>query len=130
MQSVVVNNHVFLIGGSENGFSSTKHILSIRVKNGRPAGVWLASTPPATPLSDCGACYVYDNLVVAGGEDQCPCAFVFDRSSSTWLKLPELNIGREVPVLVHFGESLLAVSGCVVGVLYKNTVEELSLPTL
>ena len=129
LKPVVVCDYVYLEGGFDDSWSPTTDVFSIRVKDGRAAGPWLVNALPATPLDLCAACHVYGNLVVAGGKDQSESVFVFDSSSHTWLKLPDLSIGREFPALVHFGDSSLTVGGCVGFVFFTNKVEELSLPT-
>ena len=131
-QSVVVSDCVFLMGTSGCGLSLRTDVFSISIKDSRAAGDWIVNAPvplPATlPIIDC-ACHVHGNLVVAGREGTSLRAFVFDRSSDKWLKLPELSIVRRKPVLVHFGGSLLAAGGDV-DVSYTDKVEELSLPTI
>ena len=131
LKSVVVSDCVYLIGGHGNISYSITEVFSMSVKNGRAAGAWLVNALTATLRPNCGACHVYGNLVVAGGEEQCMrSVFVFDRSSNTWLKLPELSIGRYRPSLVHFGESLLTVGGYAGRGKFTSSIEELRLPTI
>ena len=132
-KAVIARNVVHLIGGLGINRSSNRTTFCIEIKGDRPAGSWLVNALPATPFSQCGACEVYGNLVVAGGSGQSfgdqPDVFVFDgKSKKSWQRLPELTIARRSPSLVFFGGGLLSIGGFQgTAVRFSSAVEELSL---
>ena len=75
LQSVTVDNCVHLIGGYDTTLAPRNATFSVNLKDGRPASECrtdITNALPDTPHSQCGACHVHGNVVVAGGYDFAP----------------------------------------------------------
>ena len=119
--AAILDDNLHLLGGLshvQDGQLSDRQsvsVFSIEIKAGRLSGDWHRKLPP-TPHVTCGACRVFDTIVVAGGGTSrtrrySSAVHVLDSEKERWLSLPSLRTPRGQPSLIYFKGKLLAIGG-------------------